>query len=278
MRELLFVDCSKIQEEYQIKVRERERSFIGERELLQEKASERIASLEEQIADIKKEEEVLRDDLHFYQQDNNKLIDELQAVRNLVRQREKKIELLQNALGFQTDIVSEADIEKQAAHISELEGHIQEIEAHNQLLKEQNLELNDRMDELKAESEALKLKVTGEKRKRQRRRSGSATPTKPLSVKKRRDKEDTKRVQRKLPQLLATPVTSRKKSDVTEAESLDITDEGMETCPGLESEDPSVTDDTADSSIEAVSLDMEDFQTQTSENRSKETTATLGIF
>ena len=246
-----------------------ERSFIDERGLLQEKASERIASLEEQINNIKKEEAVLRDDLHFYQQDNNKLIDELQAVRSLVRQREKKIELLQNAFGFQTDIVSEADIEKQAAHISELEGHIQEIEAHNQLLKEQNLELNDRIDEMKAECEALKLKVTGEKRKRQRKRSGSATPTKPSSAKKRRDKDETKRVQRKLPQLLATPVTTRKRSDGVEAESLDITNEGLEMYPGLESEDTSVTDDTVDSSFEVVDLEMEDLQTEPSEKRTR---------
>ena len=255
-------------------MRDMEQSFIDERESLQEKASERIVSLEVQIKDVKKEEEVLKDDLHFYQQDNSKLIEELQMARSLVKKKEKKIELLQNALGFQMEVVSETDIEKQAAHISELEGHIQELEAHNKLLKEQNLELNDQVDEMKAECEAIKLKVTGEKRRRQKRRSGSITPTKPSSAKKRRDREDTKRVQRKLPQLLATPVTTRKKSDSAKAEeeNLDITEEGLEMYPGLESEDLSITDDTADSSLEATGLEMEDLQAQPSEGRSRKYT------
>lgn len=242
-----------------------ERSFFDEQESFQEKTSKKIASLEEQIKTLKKEDEVLRDDLRFYQQDNSKLVDENQIARSLAKKMETKIEMLQSALGFHTDAVSEVDIEKQAAHIHELEGHIHELEAHNELLKEENLMLNDRADEVKAECEALKLKLMGEKRKRQRRKSGSSTPTKPSSAKKRRDKDDSKRVRKMLPQSLATPVTMRRKSDGGEMEGPDMTEEGLEISPELELDGQDVMEDNAGSSFEAVGSEMEDLQAHSSE-------------
>ena len=210
-----------------------EKSFSEERQTLQERAERRIMALEDQLKAIKAEDEVLREDAKYYQNDNEKLVERLLNMHDEIKLKDERISLLQRACGLPSESVSETDIEMHASRVQELENELQIYAEHNQNLLEQNTELNDKVDEFKTECEMLKQKVVEEQRKRQRIKSSS---TKPHSARRRRESgEHSKRSGHLLPYSLATPVTTRKLLEGVEAEGLEIppkegneeTDEGL---------------------------------------------------
>lgn len=223
----------KLQVEYNSKTKDMEKSFSEERQTLQERAERRIMALEDQLKAIKAEDEVLREDAKYYQNDNEKLVERLQNLHDEIKLKDERISMLQRACGLPSESVSETDIEMHASRVQELENELQIYAEHNQNLLEQNTELNDKVDEFKTECEMWKQKVVEEQRKRQRIKSSS---TKPHSARRRRESgEHSKRSGHLLPYSLATPVTTRKLLEGVEAEGLEIppkegteeTDEGL---------------------------------------------------
>lgn len=173
--------------------------------------------MEDQLKALKAEDEVLREDLKYYQKDNEKMVEQLLALHSELDEKDDRIAKLCKACGLQSETASETDLINSASRVQELENELQVYMVHNDELLKQTRELNDRVDELKAESEQYKQKLMTEKRRKERRKSAT-TPTKPGHS--RRRKGSAKR--RNLPPFLATPVMTRRTEDGTGSEGMEI--------------------------------------------------------
>lgn len=255
-----------MQEEYSSKIKELEKSFTDERQTIQDRADQDIINLNEQLKSLKNDNESLREDGKYYHSEYTKLVEEREKLCSQIQEKDRRIEMLHRIFGVQTEAASEADLERQASRIQSLESDLQYYTVQNENLKEQNKELADRVDELKAECEQLKQKAVSEKRRRQRHRPETSSPTivAPSHGKRKDSLDHKKRTHRLLPSLasLATPVNTRKLSvganaegveedvEVTEdIDSGDITD----VVPGDEEFFENESSDEIDEDVNAVS-------------------------
>lgn len=214
-----------MQEEYTSKIKELEKSFTDERQTIQDRADQDVINFNEQLKSLKNDNESLREDVKYYYSEYTKLVEEREKLCSQIQEKDRRIDMLHRVFGVQTEAASEADLERQASRIQSLESDLQDYVLQNQNLKEQNEELADRVDELKAECEQLKQKAFSEKRKKQRRRSETSSPTKvaPSRGKQKDFLDHKKRTHRILPSLtsLATPVNTRKLSVGATAEGVE---------------------------------------------------------
>ena len=135
-----------------------------------------IIELKEKVKSLKLEDEALKEDLKYYQNDNEKLVDSIDKFRNEIAQKDMKISLLQEKLGLPLESISESDLELHSSRTHELENNLQDCMDINEQLQKQNTELQDKVDELTVECEKMNQKYVEEKRKRQRRASDITKP------------------------------------------------------------------------------------------------------
>ena len=190
-----------MQEEYKARKREMESSQAEERQQLEERAQRQIAALESKLKSMKADEEKVRGELEHYREQKEWLDKELDHVRDELMKKDSKIEMLQQVLSEKSDGGKEGDFAAQAARIQELEEDRATYTDLNKNLLEQQRELKDKVDELKAENEQLKLKVLEEKRKRQRKKSSSSLRTAPSGSrgKQKQLSEKVKQRSRRMP-------------------------------------------------------------------------------
>lgn len=172
-----------MKEDHNLKLKEMEKSFTNEQQLIQERAEQETAILREQLTRIKNANKRLHEDTEFYQNDNQKLIDELQKMSLEIKEKENRIARLHETFGIQMESPSDTDLERQATKIQELEKDVNDYAQLSEDLRTHNRELQDKIDELSEECEMLKMKIIEEKRKRQRGGPRLSVPSLPSSAK-----------------------------------------------------------------------------------------------
>ncbi len=151
-----------------------ERSRLEEAQLFQERASQQVSKLQHSLDAIKQEEEKLREDFRYAQDQVHEATEKLSHAHRELAQKDRIIRSLHKDLSIRSDQGYGDDIVSQLSRISELENEISERAAQNQELSEKTRELLDRVDLLMADNEEWKQKYTAQKRKLQRRRSSGS--------------------------------------------------------------------------------------------------------
>ena len=142
----------------------------------------------------------LRIDLEYFTNNNAKLVEDLEAMRSEIKEKENKIARLHETFGIQMESPSDTDLEMQANRLQELEKDLDNNIQLNEDLRSQIRELHDREDEWKEECEKLRMKLIEEKRRRQRRKSSAISlPTSRTSLSS--STLQTKKTRRDLPEI-----------------------------------------------------------------------------
>ncbi len=197
----------KLESEFFSKQRSLETSLSIDHQGQRESLEMEINKLRKKLNTIKTEDEALKEDLKYYQSDNEKLVESVDQLHNKIAIKDEKIYLLQEKLGMPSDSLSESDLELHTSRLHELENSIQVYMDHNEDLRKQNTELQDKVDELMVECEKIKQKYMEEKRKRQRKTSEIAQPqtTKQHGSRQRSRHSRSSKSGRQLPQGLPIP-------------------------------------------------------------------------
>ena len=135
---------------------------------------QQVSKLEQTLNTLKVEEEKLRADFKYAQDQVQEVTERLSYVHRELSQKDRIIQSLHKDLSIRSDQGYVDDIETQLSRISELEYEISERTVQNQELAEKTRELQDRVDLLIADNEEWKQKYTAQKRKLQRRRSSGS--------------------------------------------------------------------------------------------------------
>ncbi len=209
-----------------------------------------IAQLQEKIEAVKLENEALKEDLRYYQSDNEKLVEHLDQLRNEIGQKDHKISILQDRLGIPLESMSESDLELHTSRIQELESNLQDYVEINEDLQKQKTEMQDRIDELTIQCEKMNQKYMEEKRKRQRRASTSDAIQPPSSKHHKSRHGRPSRSSRQLPHGLAPIpdyIPSNRVMDSDSQEMIDGNTDSLSTEPWMSSGE----DESNDASNEA---------------------------
>ena len=142
--------------------------------MLQDRAAKQIAKLEETLDTLKAEEERLRDDLKYAQEEVTDISNRLTQAHRELAKKDRTIDSLQRDLSIHSEFGYGGDINMQLSRISELENELSERASQNQELLERTRELSDRVDVLSAENEDWRQKYISQKRRMQRRRSSGS--------------------------------------------------------------------------------------------------------
>ena len=211
-----------------------------------------IAQLKEKIEAVKLENEASKEDLRYYQSDNEKLMEHLDQLHNEIGQKDHKISVLQDRLGIPLESMSESDLELHTSRIHELESNLQEYVEINENLQKQKTEMQDRIDELMIQCEKMNQKYMEEKRKRQRRASTSDVIQPSSSSKHHKSRHGRpSRSSRQLPHGLLAPIPdytpSNRVMDSDSQEMIDGNTDSLSTEPWMSSGE----DESNDASNEA---------------------------
>ena len=260
-----------MQDAHITKIREMEKSYTNERQTMQERTERRVNALEDQLKALKAEDEVLREDLKYYQRDNEKMVEQLQNLHNELDEKDDRIAKLCKAFGLQSETISETDLINSTSRIQELENELQVYMIHNDDLLKQNRELSDRVDELKAEAEQYKQRIIAEKRRRERHKSAT-TPPKHSHSRRRRSSADAKKKHNR-PPVLATPIMTRKTEDGTESEGME-----MDHVATAKSEDVIELESKSESSGDDDVFDREDIDGNSEDKAQSSMTANFAMY
>lgn len=202
-----------------MRIKELERSFTSERQSIQDKAEQEVIILKEQLSKQQEKNKTLRTDFEYFKNDNAKLVEDLQAMRSEIKEKENKIARLHETFGIQMESPSDTDLEMQANRLQELERDLDNNIQLNEDLKSKIRELHDREDEWKEECEMLRMKIIEEKRRRQKRKSSAISlPTSHTSLSS--STLLTKKNKRDLPEI---PPHRRRQHEETDSSSRHIT-------------------------------------------------------
>ena len=171
---------------HSVRMREVERSRLEEAQLFQERVSQQVSVLQLSLDTIKLEEEKLREDFRYAQDQVQETTEKLSHAHRELAQKDRIIRSLHKDLSIRSDQGYGDDVASQLSRISELENEISERIVQNQELTENTRELRDRVDLLLADNEEWKQKYTAQRRKLQRRRSSGSMKHSDASKSRRR--------------------------------------------------------------------------------------------